>query len=89
MKKFMTVAVCSVFALGVASAPASAGWKEDCAAKIKALEANLEGASGSANGKDQIADKLAKAKQGLAKGKKNKCFKMADKAADQLQRMGN
>lgn len=74
MKKITILAAAAViFAFGLTAAPASAGWKEDCAANIKDAEGELASASANWPNYQKVQTLIDKAKDGLAKGKKKKC----------------
>ena len=81
MKKINIFAVAAVFfAFGLTAAPASAGWKEQCAADIKFAEGELAGASANWIHYANVQYFIDIAKKALADGKKKKCQKVMKKA---------
>ena len=81
MKKINTFAVAAVFfAFGLTAAPASAGWKEQCATDIKFAEGELAGASANWIHYTNVQSFIDIAKKALADGKKKKCQKVMKKA---------
>ncbi len=87
MKKGLLAAV----ALGLlvwAPAPAQADWKADCAAEIKKLDDRMDFMNSNHGKIEQIRTMIDSAKDGLEKGKKKKCQKMAKKTANVLDRIG-
>ena len=80
MNKINIFAVAAVFfAFGLTAAPASAGWKEQCAADIKFAEGELAGASANWIHYANVQSFIDIAKKALADGKK-KCQKVMKKA---------
>jgi len=80
MKKINIFAVAAVFfAFGLTAAPASAGWKEQCAADIKFAEGELAGASANWVHYANVQSFIDIAKKALADGKKKKCQKVMKK----------
>ena len=80
MNKINIFAVAAVFiAFGLTAAPASAGWKEQCAADIKFAEGELAGASANWIHYANVQSFIDIAKKALADGKKKKCQKVMKK----------
>lgn len=86
MKKITILAAAAViFAFGLTAAPASAGWKEDCAAGIKNAEGEMAGASANWTHAGNVLSMIEVAKKALADGKKKKCNKIMKKINKKLE----
>jgi len=80
MKKIMITAAGAVFALGLATAPASAGWKEKCAAGIKEAEEKISFANPNWMPLGDTKGLITDAKKAIEAGDKKGCFKAMKKA---------
>ncbi len=87
MHKFMTFAASAVFILGLAAAPASADWKEDCAADIKAVEEAAAFAKSGWVHKATVESLVFDAKEALKSGKKKKCKVSMKKAKNKVSKI--
>ena len=67
--------------------PASAGWKEDCAAAIQKVELRLASNAGQ-KGRIHVRQFIDKAIEKLAKGKKKGCANQVKKAHAKMDKKG-